>query len=176
MATVPSPRTWANRDPLSTTNLNAGVRDPALFALAPPLGRMRHTSAQSIPNATGTALSFGTEDVDSANGHSTSSNTSRYAAQYAGWYQLSGGVQFATNATGRRGCWWAVNGTVVNGSEANTPGSASGNAGPAARVIHVFLSVNDYVELCAFQDSGGSLNTAVTTSQQPTMEVRWVSN
>jgi len=44
-----------------------------------------------------------------------------------------------------------------------------------ARSKIVELDVGDYVEMIAFQDSGSTLATAVTATQQPTMSVRLVS-
>lgn len=141
----------------------------------PPMAQLRQTGAQSLTNGVGTAVTFDTEDLDNFNGHDTTTNTSRYTCQAAGWYQVSGGVCFAANATGRRGGWWLKNGSVVAGSESIVPAHASTVDTPL-RTIIVSLAVADYVELAAFQDSGGALNTSVAAAQQhPMMTVRWVA-
>jgi hypothetical protein len=135
----------------------------------PPAVHLRQTSAQTLTTGTGTAILFDTEDLDNYSGHSTSSNTSRYTCQLAGWYKFSGGIGWASNGTGRRGTWWRKNGTDVNGSEVNHHAGGTGILGTPARTIFISLAVNDYVELMGIQESGGNLNTGVTATQQPTM-------
>lgn len=144
---------------------------------APPIAILRQTSVQSLASGTGTAITFTTEDLDSVNGHSTSSNTSRYTCMAAGVYEFSGGVSITGSATGRRACWWVKNGVDVVGSEATlSAGDDAGNLVVPARTIQVSLAVNDYVELYGYQDSGGSLNTVVVGSGQSSMYVRRVSD
>lgn len=145
-------------------------------ALQPPVAHMRNTVATSVTSGgTGVAVTFTTEDFDTANGHSTSVNTSRYTFPVDGKYRVSGGVSFAAAATGRRGCWWRKNGTDVNGSEAiiATIGAGAPTSVPA-RSILIDVIATDWIELIAFQDSGGSVNTAVTATQQSTMSVELV--
>lgn len=148
----------------------AAMQKVTVDLLTPIIAQMRQTTLQSVNSSTFTALTFTTEDVDTAAGHSTSSNTSRYVATVAGWYQVSGAVCFANNATGRRGSAWAVNGTTLNGSEALVQ-TASNIISVPSRTMLVQLGIGDYVELMGWQESGGALNTAVTTTQQSTMTV-----
>jgi hypothetical protein len=181
MAVVPGTHTFINalRD---SSEDNTYVRDPLLFLFKRPMARLRQVVAQSLTNGVPTALTFTVHDVDQdwagGAGHSDSVNTSRYTANYAGWYQVSGGVSFVANATGARGCYWAVNGSLSLGVEdigAPTPGGAT--HGQPARTELLYLNVGDYVELWALQISGGALNTAVGGSATgSTMNVLWVSN
>jgi hypothetical protein len=145
------------------------------FLRTPPIAELRQTSAQTLSNATSTALLFDTEDVDSAAGHSTSSNTSRYTAVYDGWYQLSGGAGFAANTTGVRLLLWQVNGTSLPQGGAIIGATSALVARVAARTVHAYLNVGDYVELSAYQSSGGNLAMSVSVGDQPSMSVRWVS-
>jgi hypothetical protein len=141
-----------------------------------PFAMMRQTSAQSLTNGAGTNITFDTADFDNYDGHSTSLNTSRYTAQVAGIYQLGGGVCFAANTAGRRGGWFLKNGSIIAGSEAITTTTASATCDVPMRVTFVSLAVTDFVELAAFQDSGGALNTSVASAQQhPTMTIRWIA-
>lgn len=164
----------------STSQLNQ-LGDALQFALNPPLCQARQTVAQSIPNSTTTVVTFDTEDVDKSpggsGGHDNVTNNSRFTAEYAGWYMLSGGWSIAASATGIRSAAWRVNGTVVAGSGVMfTSVSAAASSRIPARTIVVFLNIGDYVELEAFQSSGGPLNTQVLGSEQPNMTVRWVSS
>jgi hypothetical protein len=177
VATVPVEMTAVAGAVLTAAQWNSNVRDAVNFLLSPPTCELRQTVAQSIANGgSGTAVNLDTEDIDNDGMHSTVTNTSRVTAQTAGRYQFGGGVVYAANATNRRICWWALNGTAVTGSEATTAGSAvaGGSTGPAARTKSVFLNVGDYVELVAFQDSGGVLNTAVATFEMPSVFARWI--
>lgn len=146
------------------------------FLLAPPIAELRQTVVQSIPNNSATAVLFDTEDVDSAGGHSTSVNTSRYTAVYAGWYEIGGAVVITGNATGTRAGQVNVNGAAVNGMNTYALGSVSIPASLVMRTRKLFLNVGDYVEMLAYQTSGGALNTDVTGANQSTMSIKFVSN
>lgn len=175
MTAVPSPLSFTFRLATTSGNLQSGVHDVFTFLLAPPMAELRQTVSQNFTTSTAAAVTFDTEDIDSANGHSTSSNTSRYTAVYAGWYLCSGGISFDTNATGRRFAWWRVNGVDLAGSDVGIPAGAN-NVTVPARTKHIFLAVNDFVELVGWQDSGGTRASVVAGIDQPSMSVRWVSN
>lgn len=152
------------------------------YALSPPVFRGRANATQSITASTWTSLNLGIEDVDTdpsgAGGHSTSVNTSRFVAVYAGWYAVGGGAHFAANVTGRRGMRFAVNGVLVEASGSFVQAtSASATTVPGTMEL-VFLNVGDYVEVQAFQESGGALNTGNTGSNEGNsrLDVKWVSN
>jgi len=143
--------------------------------LQPPVAELRQTVSVNVTSGgTGVLMTFTTEDIDTAGGHSNVSNTGRYTSTVWGYYLLGGAVSFASNATGRRGCWWRKNGTVLDGSEIVMAAGSNIVTVPARSKI-VELDVGDYVEMIAFQDSGSTLATAVTATQQPTMSVRLVS-
>lgn len=120
--------------------------------------------AQSIGDAVATAILFGAEDWDTAGLHSTSVNTSRFTipAGFDGKWSFSYGVSFPANATGIRSAVLRKNG----GSDTNdVVGSATFGVGTSATLtsLHaqrtVELVEGDYIELYAYQSSGGALNT-----------------
>lgn len=160
----------------TSSDLNSKLVDPINFLLNRPILRCRQTTLQTVSTSTFTAVTFTTDDVDSVNGHSTSIATSRYVAAYAGWYAVGGGIGFAANATGRRLSAWYVNGTILNGCQIAMAATASNDSQVPARAMKVFLNVGDYLELFCYQESGGNLNTFVTTGGQSTMDVVWDSN
>lgn len=178
MVAVPTAPTFSD-GVLDTSQLNQ-VRDVLRFLSTPPIADMNQTVAQTLTTSVFAAVTFTTEtvdtDVDGIGGHDTSSNTSRYTARYPGWYQCSGGGGFAVNATGIRATRWAVNGTAVNGSQTAEATTAATSAEWAARTKHFYLNAGDYVELQLFQNSGGNLNTDVTTADQSHVSIRWVSS
>ena len=174
MATVPDFADFAG-GVLTTTTANANIRDPGRFLLDRPACQVRQSAAQSIANATFVAITFGTEDLDSPAGHHDNvTNNTRFTAQYPGWYQLSGAVAFVANATGQRITRWAVNGTGLNGGDVFSQTTAANDVVAAARTMLVLLNAGDYVELQAWQNAGGALNTSNTAGEQPTMTVTWM--
>ncbi|WP_050778015.1 hypothetical protein [Micromonospora sp. ATCC 39149] len=182
MPAVPETKSaWTNNvDALDSTNLNAYLRDPIRFLMDRPAAMLRQTAAQSIPTGGSfTPVTFGSEvfddDPDGVGGHSTSSNTSRYTVRYPGIYLLGGGCGFAVSATGVRGVAWLLNGAVIDGSDVMLQAvtTASTSTRVPARQITVSLAEGDYVELGAFQTSGGALNT-VTGSAAASMSVTWM--
>ncbi|MFI6270739.1 hypothetical protein [Micromonospora zamorensis] len=150
------------------------------FLVKPPIAKLRQTTIQAIPNATVTPIMFNLADVDTdmdgIGGHSTVTNTSRYVARYPGWYWAAGGVSFANNSTGVRVLSWAVNGSMIGGSDILLNPVTSNSSRLPTRTSLVFLAENDYLELRAYQTSGGSLNTAVTNDEQPTASISWESS
>lgn len=175
MATIPVYRTWVAGEIVTAAFMNTNIRDSGNFLLSWPVFEGRQALAQAVANGASVPILLDTEDIDTDNGHSTVTNTSRYVAQTTGRYQLSGGVAFQFVAGGRRSCWWAVTGAVVNGSQATLPAPGASDIEVAARTKTVFLTApTDYVEIVAFQDSGVSANTYVTAQGQPNMAVRMV--
>lgn len=163
MATVPLPHQFAVGEAVTSTNINT-YYSGILFLENPPLFKATTTVSVSIPNNAFTPMTWNNNVVDTYNGHSTVTNPSRYVAQVAGWYHVTGAIQWANNTTGIRDVIFSVNGTLVgeafNGGWTGWNGSGlscglTGAPGP------LFLNVNDYVELQVFQNSGGALNALV---------------
>ena len=113
---------------------------------------------QSISNTTNTAITFDTELEDTDSFHSTVTNTSRITipAGKAGFYLISGQINYASNATGVRHGNIYKNGSLL--SAAWLMGATNGDwtGGSVSQIVE--LAVNDYVELFAYQNSGGNLN------------------
>lgn len=143
---------------------------------APPIARLRQTSAQSITNNAWQAVNFNAEDIDTDGGHDNATNNTRWTCPRTGWYWIGGGVGFSPNTTGLRGVRWAVNGTALNGGESLNPTSTSGSVGSriAARSMLVNLTAGQYLEMECFQNSGGALNASVGSSDQPSMDIMFV--
>lgn len=180
MPAVPVTKTaWTNGvDALSSTNLNAYVRDPIAFLLNPPRARMRQIAPQSLATNTAVTILFDAElfdtDVDGMGGHSTSGNISRYTARYPGLYQVSGGCSFSV-ASGFRLVNWAVNGSNLLGGDALIPAVSGTSTRVPARTELVPLAIGDYVEQRIYHTGGAGVTTATGADEQPTMDVLWVA-
>lgn len=157
---------------------NANVKAVADFLENKPIFSGYQAAAQSIPSGAFTALSLDTEVVDSDSGHSTVTNTSRYTCQVAGIYYLTGNVVLPASGTGTRGASFALNGatsTGITGSEqliAPSPGFAT-TISPTPSYIR--LAVGDYVQICAYQNTGGAISTTTIGAAFTMFNVEWVT-
>jgi len=177
MATVPVEMTFSAGSVLTAAQLNTNVRDAVNFVIAPPLAVLRQTVAQIFTTGIGAAFLFDTEDLDRDGGHSTTTNTSRYVSQTAGWYQMQGTAMFAVSNTSTG----LITGFSLNGASSRFGGNFQvGNAGfvgvlPSGATV--YLSVGNYVELIGYQSSGGNLNSQVTGFEgTPRLQILWVSS
>jgi hypothetical protein len=130
---------------------------------------------QSIPNTTPTAVTLTTELYDTDGFHEGVTNPSRFTVPSgkAGYYSLKGKLYWDGNATGARTLWFLVNATtVVRGSTANLE-NLSSNPQQMVTTADVQLDAGDYVELIAYQSSGGALNVGHATQAdwQSTMSI-----
>jgi hypothetical protein len=176
MGTVPTALTYVTGQILTASQLNGNPGATwGAFVLSGPAALLRQTSGQSIPNNVGTAVTFDAEDLDSDNGHSTVTNTSRYTAQTAGWLWVAGLVAHGSSTAGdNRGCFWAVNGVTLNASNVAIPprGGTGATTIPAiTRLIQV--AAGDFVELMAIHNAGAALSTLAAGQNQCSMSVWW---
>jgi hypothetical protein len=122
--------------------------------------RVSATGNQSISNGTFPALGFDAEVFDTDGFHDPVTNNTRLTvpAGEDGYYEVGGKVEWANNTSGAR-----ILGMSKNGGGA-TPYMQGGVPGSGASLIWTFntgpiaLVAGDYVEIHAYQDSGGSLN------------------
>lgn len=116
------------------------------------------SASQSISNATFTAITFDVEQFDTDAFHSTSSNTSRITipSGKAGKYQINGGIQYANTTGGIRYAAIYKN----NAEYWRNATAAPSNDGRINTPINIImdLAVGDYIEIYAYQSSGGALN------------------
>lgn len=167
MATLPTPYTAvANTKPTAANHNTWRDSIQQLQGLAPTGGQGRVdffvgrlTAAQTLTTAVQAALLLDTEEADSASGHSTVTNTSRYLMQTLGWHIVSLTVTFAANATGNRLLTVGVNGTGPAGRQViQAPAGAANSTALTLTVPVQCTVVGDYVEILAQQTSGGNLN------------------
>lgn len=156
---------------------NANVKALGDYVTGKPLFIAYQASAQSLTSGSFFSATLDTELLDVDGGHSTVTNTSRYIFQVAGRYRVTGSVCFASSSAGFRGAKFLMNGgTAVIGSEQLvTP--VTGFQTTCATSATVTVSVNDYIELQAFQNSGGSLSTSSNASFEyvTCLQIEWIS-
>ena len=174
MANTPAtPRTWVAANTLTAAQMNVDVRDNGDYLLtSKPNARVYNSGAISLATGSVTALTFDSERYDKGAGsHSTSSNTGRLTVPTScgGVYLIGGNVSFASNSTGVRQIGIRINGsTTIAQVYVNTNSSADCNLSICTAYS---LAAADYVELMAFQNSGGNLNVQVSAGSP---EFWWV--
>lgn len=151
---------------------NIGTITPGVTALTwvKTLGaigaRAYHNAAQGIPSAIGwTPVTFNSERYDNDNIHDTVTNPTRLTCRTAGVYTIDGALGFLPNATGIRAGSIRLNGATILAAQSG-PTVGSGMEHLINPVVTVQLAVNDYVELCALQNSGASLNLSASGNYQ----------
>ena len=113
----------------------------------------------TISNATDTLLTFNTEILDTDGFHSTSTNTSRITipAGKGGKYYVFAWGGYANNTTGYRQLEILVNGRTGTPSRVGNSSMAGINNITLTPNGAAVLSAGDYIEVNAYQNSGGSL-------------------
>ena len=129
------------------------------LAYAPPRCFLYQTATSSFPTSgTAAVVTFDTEQSDPLGWHSTVTNTERVTPTIPGWYHVSAGVCYASNATGYRFGQILVNGNTI-AAEVRVP-STSAVQVPVNLSGYVQLNgTTDYVLLRGLQTSGGSLSS-----------------
>src|SRR5262245_16079260 len=101
-------QTWTDGSgggtPISAARLGV-IEEGILDASQAPAVRVTHNTTQSTTSGVDLFLAFNTERFDQVAGtsstmHDTSTNNSRLTALYAGIYQITGQIEYASNATG----------------------------------------------------------------------------
>jgi hypothetical protein len=156
---VPVPRTFTVSETETAAYLNS-IRDALNFLLNPPMFSGYGATAQTVGAGGWVTVAIDATTVDSYGGHSNVTNNSRYTAQVAGWYDLSGTACF-NSGTGFRSSMFAVNGTRYMGSCNDTAASPDiPNVPPPS--TPVFLNVGDYAEMVVFSSAATSLIVSLT--------------
>lgn len=167
---------WAT-PPTATTgvvytesNLNT-LRDDLLWLASPPMAHVYNSADLTIANNTETTLTFNSEVFDVGGLHSTASNTGRLTCTYTGYYIVTANVKWEANATGRREVTLRVNGSTYVAAEAIDNVGASANSNMSITSGVIALNSTDYVEVRAYQDSGGDLVVVSAASYSPRFSI-----
>jgi hypothetical protein len=139
----------------TTLTLPATTGTVALTSLAPTFSAYC-SSTQSISAATNTKIQYQTEEWDTNNNFDNTTNY-RFTPTVAGYYQISGSINFQSAPTSI-----SLLSIYKNGSEFKrcfqTNASIYGINGSA--VVYCNGST-DYIELYCYQSGGGAINTSV---------------
>ena len=128
--------------------------------------RVFNSANLSIPNATLTVLTYDSELTDTDGMHDLAVNPGRLTCKVAGKYLIGGNVLFYPNATGPRAIQIRHNGSGVIALVQASLVSGTDTEGLSLVTIYT-LGLNDYVELLAYQVSGGALNAMYVAAYSP---------
>lgn len=131
-----------------------------------PCARAYHDVNQAIPSGAWTPLAFNQERFDNDAIHDLVANNSRLTCQTPGKYQITGQVRFALSGAGTvRNIEIYLNGaTSLAWATALPSGAASMNF--TITTLYT-LALGDFVQLRAFQDTGGNLNVDSQANYSP---------
>lgn len=114
------------------------------------------TTDYTTLNNSGGAPTFGNEQYDTDNYHSTSSNTSRLTIPADGYYRVTGHVEWAANSSGVRYLSILAGGSFTAAAVSQDP---HGSLPDDMEVtVDIFTTAGNYLELGVNQDSGGNLD------------------
>lgn len=142
---------WSSRS-------SAGIWIPAPMNV--PACRVFNSAVQNIPNTTETVITFDSERYDTDSMHSIAVNTGRITFNTAGVYAVTGVWTFAPGTVGTRELFIRLNATGRYSALQTQNTALQGYL--VAATVDKFI-VGDFIELRAFQNSGGGLNTIVAS-------------
>lgn len=134
--------------------------------------RVYHSVAQAINPATWTALAFDSERFDPNGMHSGASPT-RITIATTGTYLVGGSARFATSNTDQTDRYLCISVNGVPGVGTSIARQMGHMSCGATKVLTLSVSTlweftaADFVELCAFQNSGGVLNVDAVAAFTP---------
>jgi hypothetical protein len=166
MATLPSvPGTFAFESAPSIALLNQLAYCVTFLNTDQAYTVLSATGSQSVSSSTATAVQWATPSVNRDAGW-VSGHATRYTAQTPGYYDMAAKIDFPSNATGARGLYFQVT------TQGNNPGGSGlttqfgGTSGVADQTTDTNLDISqqtpylyllDFVEVYAYQTSGGGL-------------------
>lgn len=148
---------------------NTHLRDNLSFLYTPPTCQVSDASFSHNSSGNWLSVDYATENWDTDTIHDNATNNTRLTAKTAGRYQVFAFGQWDTNTTGDRFLRIRKNGATVNLLEERVTPTANGN--PHILAGELALAVNDYIELQAWQNSGGT-----RTFDNSVFSMTWRSN
>lgn len=155
MTAITRPWQWLTNHEITAARTDQD-HDAILLAQDPPGAIVRRAAVLSLTNAIFTDVTFDTQDADNDALWPGGGVNQRVTIVHDGYYLVSAGVKFASNATGVRVAAVSLNAAVLDDIADERPALA-GN--PRFTISGgLVLVTNDIIRLNVFQNSGGNLN------------------
>lgn len=162
--------------PLVTVINNSGaVNIPGVLTVGSCVGcgaptplnvQVTRNAVQSIPHETSTPIAFNVENFDTGTFHDNVTNNSRITFGTAGKYAVTCSAAFLGNDTGLREVFIYKNGTTVIADEIKEP-IPGGITVPFNYSLLQNFSATDYIQLMAWQSSGGGALDILQNASTP---------
>lgn len=139
----------------------------------PPVGALdisaaiSHSTTQSIPDDTSTAILMDTEDFDTDTMHDLVTNNERITFNTAGKYIIGFAIRIGGNQTGIRTAFIRLNGTTTLVENVLRDPTTVEEIQLASTLFD--FAVNDFIELIMNQNSGAALSTVRLANLEPRM-------
>ena len=148
-------------DVSDTTQAASGTTKAVEWSALAPRVRVFASASQPTSNATQTSLTFDTETFDTDTMHDTGTNPERITFTTAGVYLVGGHNSWASSSAGRRQLRILLNSAT---QLTNVVQDVDTGTGHVLSVVTIFdMAAGDFVELQAFQNTGGDLNAPAAT-------------
>jgi hypothetical protein len=175
---IPTVRDWTATEVVTEAKLDE-ISTALNFLLAPPRCYAYKSGAGSLASATWDAINFGAEAYDSHAAHDNATNNSRLVAPESGLYTIKAHLTFAINANGIRGLDIRKNAAGVQTAGTDlTFLILSGNGTTQTRIgasVDAQLTAGEYIEVFAYQNSGGVLNVEGANIADTFLSMRWTA-
>lgn len=130
-----------------------------------------HSAAQAVATATWTALALNTDRQDPNGLHPTGAGNTKITFATDGQYTVGGNIEFAANAVGIRGIAIRMDGATYIAKDERAA-TATGTVSLHVSTSYYFTA-GQYVELMAYQSSGGNLNANQAAEYSPELWVQF---
>jgi hypothetical protein len=194
LSTWTTPATFTASSTLTAATLNAEIKDhlnwlkgafdqlnvttdTAKAKITPALVGCEayNSSAITLTTAILTVLPMNSERFDSDAFHDTATNNSRLTIPtgMGGYYLIGGKVQWAANLTGNRLALIFKNNATNLAYNNYQAGNVEARCTPVTLSL---MAATDYVELYAYQNSGGNLDVEVNAEASPVFWLHRISS
>jgi hypothetical protein len=175
---IPTVRDWTATEIVTEAKLDE-ISTALNFLLAPPRCYAYKTANGSLAHATWDALSLNAEAYDSGGIHDNASNNSRLVAPETGLYEVKGNITYDINTNGLRGLNIRKNAASVQTAGTSlimlTPDANGTSETRVSSSVDHQMTAGDYLEIFAYQNSGGGLAVMGGTAGLSFLSIRWVS-
>lgn len=144
-----------------TLNITAAIIEELQAALSFKACKVKKTAHQSITDSAHNVLTWDAESFDTDAMHDNSTNNSRITVKTAGYYLVVANIQWQLNATGVRIVQLKQNGGLIDPFV--VPANPSYTSWCTV-VTLLSLSVDDYIEVSVWQNSGSAITVNSTYS------------
>lgn len=182
MGTVPTNYTWTNGEIPDFKTMNTRLSDMVTFLMSPPMVRLRRTGAYNIATSLTAPIPWDFVEYESPLYNMwDATNPTRLKPSVPGWYVGSAGVSWDNNSNGYRECDIRKNNSSTDRVLRSKTDAWTDSSNTVVSRGHLFLEyfngTTDYIEVCAWQNTGSALAINVSTYEQmPEVSLRWFAN